>query len=271
MVERSLGATLPDVAPRGRDRTSRGQPVLRRGAHRHPDRPRACSSARTAAGRSASCRRASRCPTRFRPSSRRASTCSPPAEKAALQAAVGDRTRLLGRAPSTSWSESRSPIYALLEERDFIRRRPGSSIAGEREYVIKHALTREVAYASLPKARRARLHAQFATGSSVPARAARRACADARPPLRRGRAPEEADLAWAGAEDELARASRAGGLLAPARGRARRRPLRDRRKPWRSSNGPPRSSPIRAGRWSSGAGSARRTRSTSTARPSRRR
>ena len=40
-----------------------------------------------------------------------------------------------------------------------MRRRGGSSIAGQREYAIKHALTREVAYASIPKARRGRLHA----------------------------------------------------------------------------------------------------------------
>jgi hypothetical protein len=33
---------------------------------------------------------------------------------------------------------------------------------GEREYVFKHALTQEVAYASLPKTRRAELHATFA-------------------------------------------------------------------------------------------------------------
>ena len=36
-------------------------------------------------------------------------------------------------------------------------------MAGEREYAIKHAVTREVAYASVPKARRARLHAGFAS------------------------------------------------------------------------------------------------------------
>ena len=58
-------------------------------------------------------------------------------------------------------------------------------MAGEREYAIKHALTREVAYAGLPKARRARLHAAFAAWlerlgddrDDLPA---------PRPPLRRG-------------------------------------------------------------------------------------
>ena len=82
-----------------------------------------------------------------------------PAEKAALQAAA-----VIGR---VFWT---GPVYELvdaqpdlrvLEERDLIRRRAGSSISGEREYAIKHTLTREVAYASLPKARRARLHAAF--------------------------------------------------------------------------------------------------------------
>ena len=47
------------------------------------------------------------------------------------------------------------PDFGVLEARDFIRRRSGSSLAGEREFAFKHALTREVAYASLPKARRA--------------------------------------------------------------------------------------------------------------------
>ena len=52
--------------------------------------------------------------------------------------------------------------WAVLEDRDFIRRRPGSSLTGETEYAFKHALTREVVYGSVPKARRARLHAEFA-------------------------------------------------------------------------------------------------------------
>jgi class 3 adenylate cyclase/tetratricopeptide (TPR) repeat protein len=84
-----------------------------------------------------------------------------PAEKAALQAAA-----VIGR---TFWTR---PLYELLdgtepdlhvlEERDFIRRRPGSSRPGDVEYVIKHSLTREVAYVSLTKTRRAQLHARVA-------------------------------------------------------------------------------------------------------------
>jgi len=91
----------------------------------------------------------------------------------------------------------------VLEERDFIRRRAGSSIAGDREYAIKHALTREVAYAGLPRARRARLHAAFArwlerTGEGrdeyAPLLAHHYAEA-----LR----PEDADLAWSEDEAQL--------------------------------------------------------------------
>jgi class 3 adenylate cyclase len=82
-------------------------------------------------------------------------------EKAALQAAA-----VIGR---IFWS---GPVYELLggaapelrqlEDRDFVRRRPSSALAGEREYAFKHALTREVAYGSLTRAGRARLHAAFA-------------------------------------------------------------------------------------------------------------
>ena len=84
-----------------------------------------------------------------------------PAEKQALQAAsvIG---RIFWAGPVYELVRDAEPDLRVLEERDFIRRRPGSSIAGDREYAIKHALTREVAYASLPRARRARLHAAFA-------------------------------------------------------------------------------------------------------------
>ncbi|MGH3118361.1 MAG: ATP-binding protein, partial [Gaiellales bacterium] len=84
-----------------------------------------------------------------------------PDEKQALQAAsvIG---RIFWARPVYDLVREAEPDLRVLEERDFIRRRPGSSIAGDREYAIKHAVTREVAYASLPKARRARLHAAFA-------------------------------------------------------------------------------------------------------------
>jgi class 3 adenylate cyclase/tetratricopeptide (TPR) repeat protein len=85
----------------------------------------------------------------------------PALEKAALQAAS-----VVGRAfwpgPVVHLLDGEEPDLELLEERDFVRRRSGSTMAGEREYSFKHALTREVAYTSIPKARRGRLHATLA-------------------------------------------------------------------------------------------------------------
>src|SRR5262249_14564153 len=93
----------------------------------------------------------------------------------------------------------------ILEERDFVRLRHGSAIEGEREYAIKHAVTREVAYASIPKARRARLHAAFAAwlerfGGGRDEHAVLLAHHFAQAVR-----PEDADLAWAGDEAELGR------------------------------------------------------------------
>ena len=85
----------------------------------------------------------------------------PPLEKHALQAAavVG---RAFWREPVRELLGDALPNFELLEERDFIRPRTRSSFEGMRELVFKHALTREVAYGSLPHARRLRLHASVA-------------------------------------------------------------------------------------------------------------
>ena len=83
------------------------------------------------------------------------------AEKSALQAAaVIGRTFWTG--PMYELVPGLEPDLTILESRDFIRRQPASSLEGEVEYVFKHALTRDVAYHGLTKARRARLHAEFA-------------------------------------------------------------------------------------------------------------
>lgn len=128
----------------------------------------------------------------------------PDAEKAALQAAsVIGRTFWTG--PTYELVGGESPDIGLLEEREFVRRRAGSSLPGEREYVIKHALTRDVAYGSLPKARRAQLHAAFAAW--LDRRAEGR---DELAPLlahhfAQAVSPEVLDLAWAGQDAEVAR------------------------------------------------------------------
>jgi class 3 adenylate cyclase len=125
------------------------------------------------------------------------------AEKEALQAAA-----VIGR---TFWT---GPLYELvaarpdvgvLEEREFVRRRPTSTLPGEREYIIKHALTREVAYGSLPRARRARLHADFAAWLDR-----RMDGRDELAPLLAHHyatavRPDDLDLAWAGRESEVER------------------------------------------------------------------
>jgi DNA-binding SARP family transcriptional activator/class 3 adenylate cyclase len=85
----------------------------------------------------------------------------PPADKAALQAAaVVGRTFWEGAVRELAGTPAGG--LGLLVERDFARRVAGSALPGERELAFKHALTREVAYASLPIAARARMHAGFA-------------------------------------------------------------------------------------------------------------
>ncbi len=128
----------------------------------------------------------------------------PAREKAALQAAsvVG---RIFWDGPVIHLLDGEEPDFGLLEERDFIRRRGGSSMAGEREYAIKHTLTREVAYASIPKARRGRLHAAFAGWLTTTDRAKDEHASLLAYHYAEAVRPEDADLAWAGEPSELGR------------------------------------------------------------------
>ena len=127
----------------------------------------------------------------------------PPEAKDALQAAsVVGRTFWLR--PLARLLDGADPDLAVLEERDFILRRPGSSVSGDREWAIKHALTREVAYNSIPKARRLRLHASLAEWLEREGRP------DELAPLlahhfAEAVSADDADLAWHDHPDELAR------------------------------------------------------------------
>jgi class 3 adenylate cyclase len=123
------------------------------------------------------------------------------AEKAALQAAavIG---RIFWTGPLYELLKGLEPDFRILEERDFVRRRSGSAMAGEREYAIKHALTREVAYASLPKAKRARLHAAFASWLERVGEARDEYAALLAHHYAEAVRPEDADLAWHGDEAE---------------------------------------------------------------------
>jgi len=127
----------------------------------------------------------------------------PPTEKAALQAAAV-AGRLFWEGPVRAMVEGGEPDLELLEERDFIRRRPGSGLSGEREYAIKHALTREVAYSSLPKTRRARLHAAFAEWLEEHVEAQDETASFLAHHYAEAVRGDDADLAWSGEEARLA-------------------------------------------------------------------
>ena len=120
----------------------------------------------------------------------------PPLEKEALQAAsvVG---RVFWRGAIVHLLDGAEPDLALLEERDFVRRRAGSSLSREEEYAIKHALTREVAYASIPKLRRARLHAALAEWVEGAAASRDEVASLLAHHYAEAARAEDADLAWA--------------------------------------------------------------------------
>jgi class 3 adenylate cyclase len=125
-------------------------------------------------------------------------------DKAALQAAsVVGRTFWAG--PVVHLLGGERPDFELLENRDFIRRRGGSGLAGETEYAMKHALTREVAYASIPKARRARLHAAFADWLVANDRAKDEHASLLAYHFAEAVRPEDADLAWSNEPADLDR------------------------------------------------------------------
>ena len=87
----------------------------------------------------------------------------PPDEKWVLQCASvsGELTwdRLLERlAPGIDVPR----VLRSMVSRDLLRRRRGSQAKGSNEFIFKHALIRDVAYGSLPRGERARLHVDVA-------------------------------------------------------------------------------------------------------------
>ena len=124
-------------------------------------------------------------------------------DKAALQAAsvIG---RVFWSGPTLELAGGEHVDWTVLEDRDFVRRRPGSSLGGETEYAFKHALTREVVYGSVSKARRSMLHADFATWLERTGGGRDEDAALLAHHYAKAAGPEDADLAWADAPDELA-------------------------------------------------------------------
>jgi DNA-binding SARP family transcriptional activator len=69
--------------------------------------------------------------------------------------------RSVGR-PSSIWSTSSfGSTLRILEARDFLREHPDAAVVGEVVLWFKHAITRDVAFGTLPAARRGTLHEAF--------------------------------------------------------------------------------------------------------------
>jgi class 3 adenylate cyclase/tetratricopeptide (TPR) repeat protein len=85
----------------------------------------------------------------------------PAPEKALLQqaAVVG---RIFWPGSLAAAADGRDPVETLrsLEQRGLVSARTSSTIEGQPEYIFRHVLIRDVAYASVPRARRARAHAE---------------------------------------------------------------------------------------------------------------
>jgi class 3 adenylate cyclase len=122
-------------------------------------------------------------------------------EKAALQTAavIG---RVFWGGPVCELAPGTDPEFGLLQERAFAYRRASSSLEGQREYLIKHALTRAVAYASLLKARRAPLHAGFAQWLERNGRGTDEHASLLAHHYAEAARPEVLDLAWSGREEQ---------------------------------------------------------------------
>ena len=126
----------------------------------------------------------------------------PETEKAALQAGAV-MGRVFSREGVVHLLDGGEPDFGLLEERDLVTAVRPSAQSAERELVIKHALTREVAYGSIPKARRGRLHASLANWLA-------QSSSDERAPVlayhyAEAAKEEDSDLVWADEPAELER------------------------------------------------------------------
>ena len=84
-------------------------------------------------------------------------------EKRTLQhAAVVGRVFWEGTLRALTTGDGIARLLERLEGRDLVRERSVSTLAGDREYIFKHALTRDVAYATVPRAVRAPAHGRVA-------------------------------------------------------------------------------------------------------------
>jgi tetratricopeptide (TPR) repeat protein len=84
----------------------------------------------------------------------------PEGEKRVLQEAAVVGRVFWAEPLRRSLGDDVSHALVALERRGLVSARSTSSLASQAEYAFKHALVRDVAYASLPKARRAKAHAE---------------------------------------------------------------------------------------------------------------
>jgi class 3 adenylate cyclase/tetratricopeptide (TPR) repeat protein len=85
----------------------------------------------------------------------------PSAEKSIVQqAAVVGRTFWPGSLRAAANGHDPMELLRSLERRGLVSARTSSTIEGQPEFIFRHVLIRDVAYASVPKARRARAHAE---------------------------------------------------------------------------------------------------------------
>ena len=83
---------------------------------------------------------------------------APDERRVAQRAAVVGRVFWDGALARLVDVENLDATLETLRRREFVRERLSSSVPGQREYLFKHVLTRDVAYASLPRAERGRAH-----------------------------------------------------------------------------------------------------------------
>jgi predicted ATPase len=87
----------------------------------------------------------------------------PPAERSVLvDASVVGRVFWRGALARMRDRPDLSTLLGSLEERDLVRREAVSRISGEQQFAFKHALIRDVAYQTLPRAARRERHASVA-------------------------------------------------------------------------------------------------------------
>src|SRR5262249_19743238 len=87
---------------------------------------------------------------------------APDERRAAQRAAVVGQVFWDGALARLARVDHLDEALRTLRRREFVIERVSSSIGSQKEYVFKHVLIRDVAYASLPRGERGRAHAETA-------------------------------------------------------------------------------------------------------------